>query len=195
VTNVVFMGTGEPLANYDATLAAVRAMIDPRRLGISARRVTVSTVGLPKQIRRLADEDLPITLAISLHAASDSLRQRLMPKAARVPLKETIAAARAFFGSHKREVTLEYVLLAGLNDTPQCAEDLADVAHSLRCNVNLIRYNPVTSLPDRRPGESAVADFAAWLRRRGVNVNVRRPRGLDVEAACGQLRKRNSRPN
>ncbi|NQU76589.1 MAG: 23S rRNA (adenine(2503)-C(2))-methyltransferase RlmN [Planctomycetes bacterium] len=192
VTNVVFMGMGEPLANYDETVAAVRAMIDPKRLGISARRVTVSTVGLPKQIRRLAAEDLPITLAISLHGATDALRQRLVPKAARSPLKDILAAARVFYGSRKREVTLEYVLLAGLNDTPQCAETLAEVAHSLRCNVNLIPYNPVTSLPDHKPDATAVADFAAWLRHRQVNVNIRRPRGLEADAACGQLRKRNA---
>ncbi len=192
VTNVVFMGMGEPLANYDATVAAVRAMINPKRLGISARRVTVSTVGLPEQIRRLADEDLPITLAISLHAATDALRRRLMPKAGRVPLGDILAAARAFYQSRNREVTLEYVLLAGVNDSLECAEALADAAQGLRCNVNLIRYNPVASPSDLRSDETSVANFATWLLRRGVNAHIRRPRGLDAEAACGQLMKRNA---
>ena len=188
VTNVVFMGMGEPLANYRATVAAVRGLLDAERFGVSARRVTVSTVGLPKLIRRLAAEDLPITLAISLHAPTDALRRKLIraPK----PLGEILSAARAFYRARKREVTLEYVLLAGVNDTHECAEALADLAHRLRCNVNLIRYNPVASLPYKRPSETDTGNFTAQLRRRGVNVHVRRPRGLDADAACGQLRNR-----
>ena len=189
VTNVVFMGMGEPLANYDATVAAVAAMIDPDRLGISARHVTVSTVGLPKQIRRLAAEKLPITLAISLHAPTDALRRKLIPAAGNVPIDRIIAAAEAFYRSRKREVTLEYVLLGGVNDTPGCADALADIAHRLRCNVNLIRYNPVSPLAYDRPTRAAVQEFEARLRRRGVNVHLRQSRGLDVTAACGQLRR------
>jgi 23S rRNA (adenine2503-C2)-methyltransferase len=189
ITHVVFMGMGEPLANYDATLAAVRAIIDPARFGISARRVTVSTVGLPKPMRRLAAEDLPITLAISLHAPNDALRRELIPAAARAPVEKILAAAEAFFASRKREVTLEYVLLRGVNDTGVCAEALARIARRLRCNVNLIRYNRVASLPYEPPGRAAVSAFAARLRRRGVNVHVRRSRGLDAHAACGQLRQ------
>ena len=195
VTNVVFMGMGEPLANYNATVAAVRAVIDPQRLGVSARRITVSTVALPKQIRRLASEDLPITLAVSLHGATDAIRHSLIPEAAGIPLKDILAAARAFYDSRKREVTLEYLLLAGVNDTPEAADALADAAHSLRCNVNLIPFNPVASLPYRRPDKQAVADFVARLKKRHVNVNVRRPRGLAAEAACGQLRMRKTQSN
>lgn len=187
VTNVVFMGMGEPLANYEATVAAVRALIDPQRLGLSARHVTVSTVGLPQQIRRLAAEELPVTLAISLHAPNDALRRRLAPAAGRHAIGEVLDAAEAFYRSRKREVTLEYVLLAGLNDTQVCAEALAAIARRLRCNVNLIRYNPVPGLPFERPGKPASDDFARRLRRRGVNVHVRRSRGLEVAAACGQL--------
>ena len=192
VTNVVFMGMGEPLANYDATVAAVRAMIDPKRLGISPRRVTVSTVGLPQQIRRLAGENLPITLAISVHAATDTLRRRLIPTAVRTPLRDILSAARTFCRIRNCEVTLEYVLLAGINDTPQCAEALGGMARSLRCNVNLIRCNPVAPLRGLQRKGTDIADFAVWLRRFNVNVNVRRSRGLDAEAACGQLRKRSS---
>jgi len=192
VTHVVFMGMGEPLLNYDATVAAVRALTDPRRGGLSARRVTVSTVGLPREIRRLAREDLPITLAISLHAPTDALRRELIPWPGLPPLAEVIGAAQAFFQARKREVTLEYVLLGGVNDTNVCAEGLSRLAHQLRCNVNLIPYNPVSALPYRRPGRQAVRAFADRLQRRGVNVQVRRSRGADANAACGQLRRRRS---
>ena len=189
LTNVVFMGMGEPLANYDATVAAIRSLVDPERFGISARRVTVSTLGLPAQIRRLAGEGLPITLAISLHAPTDALRKRLIPAAARTTIAKILDAAQTFYRSRNREITLEYVLLAGVNDTKECAEALADVAHSLRCSVNLIRYNPVESLPYDRPSGADAKAFADRLARRGVNVHVRRSRGLDVTAACGQLRR------
>lgn len=189
-TNVVFMGTGEPLANYDATIGAVKAIIDPDRFGISARHVTVSTVGLPKQILRLARESLPITLAISLHAPLDEIRRELIPAAEKYTIEEIIAAADEFFHSRNREITLEYILLGGVNDTNVCAEALARIAHRLRCNVNLIRYNPVPSLPYEPPTSEAVKAFVARLEKRGVNVHVRRPRGLDADAACGQLRRR-----
>jgi len=190
VTHVVFMGMGEPLANYDATVSAVRAIVDPMRFGISARRVTVSTLGLPRQIRRLGREKLPITLAISLHAPNDALRRELIPAAAHTPLETVIAAAEEFFTRTKREVTLEYLLLGGVNDTNVCAESLARIARRLRCNVNLIRYNPVESLPYERPSQAKARAFADRLERRGVNVSIRRSRGLDAAAACGQLRRR-----
>jgi 23S rRNA (adenine2503-C2)-methyltransferase len=190
VTHVIFMGMGEPLANYDATVAAVRALADPHRFNISARRITVSTVGLPDGIRRLAREDLPITLAISLHAPNDALRSRLIPLAGQVPIAEIISAAQEFFESRRREVTLEYILLAGENDTNVCAEALVRIANQLRCSVNLIRYNPVPSLPYKRPAQEAVELFAERLQRRGVNVQIRRSRGIDTDAACGQLRRR-----
>ena len=190
VTHVVFMGTGEPLANYDATVAAIRSLTDPDRFGLSARRIAVSTVGLPGPIRRLADEGLPITLAISLHAPTDALRRRLMPAAARVPIARIVEAAAAFYESRHREVTLEYVLLAGLNDTPECAAALAGIARQLRCNVNLIPYNPVAPLPYCRPSVAGTQAFARQLAGHGVNVQLRRPRGLDADAACGQLRHR-----
>ncbi len=189
VTNVVFMGMGEPLANYDATVSAVRAMIDPARLGLSARHVTVSTVGLPKQIRRLAGEDIPITLAISLHAPNDALRRRLIPLAVRHSLTDVISAAKAFYQARHREVTLEYVLLAGVNDSPTCADELAGVAGQLRCNVNVIRYNPVAALEFLPPDEKACQVFVERLRQRGANAHLRASRGLDASAACGQLRQ------
>ena len=193
ITNVVFMGMGEPLANYDATVRALRAIIDPERFGISARSVTVSTVGLPDGIRRLATEDIPVTLALSLHAPNDALRRELMPHAAGQPLAEIVSAARDFYASRKREVTLEYLLLAGVNDSAFCADSLARLAHRLRCNVNVIRYNPVAGLPYARPDGNAARAFVRRLRRGGVNAHLRRSRGRDAEAACGQLRRRASR--
>ena len=194
ITHVVLMGMGEPLLNYDATVAAVRAMVDPARGGISARRVTVSTVGLPSQIRRLAREDLPITLAISLHAPNDDLRRQLVPAARAVSIEALLAAASDFFARRGREVTLEYVLLGGVNDTPACADQLARLARRLRCNVNLIRFNPVPGVPFVPPRESALRSFLERLRRRGLNVHLRASRGADAEAACGQLRRRNGKP-
>ena len=192
VTNVVFMGMGEPLANYAATLAAIRALVDPERFGISARRITVSTVGLPDQIRKLAKEDLPITLAISLHAPNDAIRSELIPSARRYPLEDILAAAREFYEARKREITLEYVLLGGLNDSILCADALAKLTRRLRCNVNVIGYNPVSPLPFERPTPAALTAFAARLKARGVNVTVRHSRGLSDDSACGQLRRRSA---
>lgn len=194
VTHVVVMGMGEPLANYDATLAAVRALIDPARGGLSARHVTVSTVGLPARIRRLAEEDIPLTLAISLHAPNDALRRRLIPAAKGTTIAELVAAGQEFFRRRGREVTLEYVLLAGVNDADAHADELADVAGALRCNVNLIRYNSVEGLPFHRPAEARVLAFRDRLWRRGVNVQVRASRGIEAEAACGQLRRNVAEP-
>jgi len=193
-TNVVLMGTGEPLANYDASVAAVRAVVDPERLGISPRRVTVSTVGLPGPIRRLAGEGLPITLAISLHAPSDTLRRRLIPAAKTATIAQVLAAAADFYASRKREVTLEYVLLGGVNDTLACANELAQAARKQRCNVNLIRFNPVAGVGFRPPAESDVRAFRDRLRDAGVNVHIRASRGAGADAACGQLRHSRGSP-
>ena len=188
ISNVVFMGMGEPLANYDATVSAIHALIDPDRFGLSARHITVSTIGLPREIRALAKEDLPITLAISLHAPNDALRQQLMP-AAKASIHDILDAARTFYLARKREVTLEYVLMDGVNDTGVCADALAKLARQLRCNINLIRFNPVEGLSYRPSTPAAVQAFEAKLRKRGVNAKIRQPRGGDVAAACGQLRR------
>ncbi len=190
ISHVVFMGMGEPLANYEATVGAIRAMIDPQRLGISARHITVSTVGLPKGIRKLAEEDIPVTLAISLHAATDAMRREIIPAALRYPLEEIMLAAQEFFDSRHRQVTLEYVVLPGVNDTNVCAESLARVAMRLAANVNLISFNPVPSLPFSRPTSAEMRAFADRLEKRGANVQIRRSRGLEADAACGQLRQR-----
>jgi len=189
-TNVVFMGMGEPLANYDATVRAVRAIIDPDRFGISARKVTVSTIGIPAAIRRLAGEDLAITLAISLHAPTDELRREIIPSAAKFSIAEILQAASEFYQARKREVTLEYVLLAGVNDAEHHARNLSRLARRLRCNVNLIRYNPVESLPFAPSSKNATDAFLETLRRNGANATLRQSRGSDIAAACGQLKGR-----
>jgi len=191
-THVVFMGIGEPLANYDATVAAVRTLNADWGMKIGARRITISTVGLPNQIRRLADEGLQIGLAISLHAPNDVLRREIVPWAERIAIDELVAAANAYFDRTGREVTLEYVLLGGLNDRSTQARQLAALARKMRCNVNLIRYNGVPDLPYERPGREGVRAFADVLKRAGVNTQIRASRGTDVEAACGQLRRRRS---
>jgi 23S rRNA (adenine2503-C2)-methyltransferase len=190
LSNVVFMGLGEPLANYAATLHAVRTINADWGMGLGARKITISTVGLPTQIRRLADEKLQVNLAISLHAPDDELRKQLIPWAERVTIDSLVDAANYFFAQTHREVTLEYILLDGVNDSRQHALALAAVAGRMRSNVNLIAYNPVTGLPYGRPSGDAVVGFVEALRSRGVNAHVRRSRGLDIDGACGQLRRR-----
>ncbi len=188
ITHVVFMGMGEPLANFEQVVQAVRALTAPWGLGISPRRVTISTVGLPAQIRRLAKLDLPITLAISLHAPNDALRQELIPWAKHIRIEQLIDAARFYFAQTHREVTLEYTLMRGVNDQPDHATQLARVAKQIRSNVNLIRYNPVSGLAFERPATPDVHRFQSRLRGAGVNTHIRASRGRDIAAACGQLR-------
>ena len=188
ITNVVFMGMGEPLANFRNVTAAIRTLNAPWGLGIGARRITVSTVGVPPAIRRLAEFDLPVTLALSLHAPNDDLRREIIPWAERVTIKEILDACSDYFRATGREVTLEYILLGSVNDQAEHARELADVAKTLRANVNLIRYNEVEGLPFLRPASPDVHRFQAILRERGVNAHIRASRGRDIDAACGQLR-------
>ena len=188
VSHVVFMGIGEPLANFEQVTKAIATLTADWGLGISARRITVSTVGLPAQIRRLADMRLAITLAISLHAPDDELRRQLIPWADYVSVDQLVSAGQYYFDRTGREVTLEYVLLRGVNDRPEHAQALARVARRLRSNVNLIRYNPVEGLPYQRPATPDVERFQATLRQAGINTHLRPSRGQDITAACGQLR-------
>jgi len=193
LSNIVFMGLGEPLANYDAVTKAIRILNADWGLNIGARSITVSTVGLPDKIRRLADERLQINLAISLHAPNEALRRKLIPWARRVPIEQLIAAGRYYFEKTGREVTLEYLLLADLNDQPEHANQLVKVCRKMRCNVNLIRYNPVPGLEFERPTSFAAHKFVERLRARGLNAHIRKSRGLDIGAACGQLRRSTTR--
>jgi len=189
LSNVVFMGLGEPLANYDNTIAALRLINGC--VGIGARKITVSTVGLPKQMRRLADEQLQFTLALSLHAPTDELRKQLIPWAEGVTIAELTDAAQHYFERTGREVTLEYVLLADVNDAPEHAKQVASICRKMRANVNLILYNPVPDLPYRRPTDAHARQFLTTLKDNGVNAHLRPSRGLDIDSACGQLRRRN----
>ncbi len=188
ITNIVFMGMGEPLANYGAVTRAIRIMNADWGLGIGARRITVSTVGLPQAIRRLVDFDVPVTLALSLHAPNDAIRRDLIPWSEYTTIAELLDACDEYFQKTGREITLEYILLHGVNDQPEHARELAAVAKRLRANINLIRYNEVSPLPFQRPETDDVLEFQKILRERGVNTHIRASRGRDIAAACGQLR-------
>jgi 23S rRNA (adenine2503-C2)-methyltransferase len=190
ITNIVFMGMGEPLANYANVLEAIRIIHDPRHFNIGARRITISTVGVPPKMRQLAEEDLPLNLAISLHAPNEPLRRQLIPWAEHFAMDDILDAARYYFDRTGREITLEYILLSGVNDRPEHARQLARVCRTLRANVNLIRYNEVESLPYKRPRSEDVVEFQRILRNAGVNAHVRKSRGRDIDAACGQLRRK-----
>jgi 23S rRNA (adenine2503-C2)-methyltransferase len=162
---------------------------DPKGFNLGARRITVSTVGVPQRMRQLADEDLPLNLAISLHAPNEPLRKQLIPWAEHFALPEILDAARYYFDRTGREITLEYILLHHVNDRPEHARQLAKLCHTMRANVNLIRYNEVEGLPYQRPKAEDVVNFQNVLRHNGVNAHVRKSRGRDIDAACGQLRR------
>ncbi|MCA9288697.1 MAG: 23S rRNA (adenine(2503)-C(2))-methyltransferase RlmN, partial [Phycisphaerales bacterium] len=191
ITNVVFMGMGEPLSNFRAVTSAIRTIAAPWGHAISARKITISTVGMPRAIERLAEEfDLPVTLALSLHAPTDAIRRSLIPWAEYSTIEQLLAACQKWFAKTGREVTLEYTLLAGVNDRPEHAAELARLAKTLRANINLIRYNEVAGMPFNRPATADVRAFQDILRARGVNAHIRASRGRDIAAACGQLRLR-----
>ena len=187
VTNVVFMGMGEPLLNYDATLAALRIMLDDHAYGLSRRRVTVSTSGVVPMIDRLRD-DQPVALAVSLHAPDDALRDDLVPMNRKYPLAELMAACRRYLERAPRDfVTFEYVMLDGVNDADAQARALLDLVRDVPCKFNLIPFNPFPGSGLRRSGAERIRAFAARLADAGVVTTVRRTRGDDIDAACGQL--------
>jgi 23S rRNA (adenine2503-C2)-methyltransferase len=188
ISHVVFMGMGEPLANFANVTDAIRTVNAAWGMGISARRITISTVGLPASIRKLVQFEIPVTLALSLHAPNDELRRKLIPWASYTTIAELLDACDEYFQKTGREITLEYILLGGVNDQLEHARELARVAGRLRANVNLIRYNEVRGLPFDRPHTEDVRAFQAELRARRVNVHIRASRGRDIAAACGQLR-------
>ena len=192
ITNIVFMGMGEPLANAAAVFDAIRTLNADWGYGIGARRITISTVGLPAAIRKLESFDIPVTLALSLHAPNDELRRELIPWAEYSTIDELLDACDGWFQKTGREVTLEYILLGEVNDRAEHASELVELARSMRANVNLIRYNEVDGLPYRRPENDAVHRFQSILREGGVNTHIRASRGRDIAAACGQLRHEGS---
>lgn len=193
LSNVVFMGMGEPLANYEATVRSARLIAAPYGLAIGMRHLTISTVGLVPQIRRLAAEHLTLALAVSLHAPTDALRERLVPVNQRYPLAELMAACREYVAETGRRLTFEYVLIDGVNDRPAEARALGRLVGDLRCHINVIPLNPVPGIPFARPPVERVHAFAGVVRASGVPVTVRIERGVEIQAACGQLRLANGR--
>ncbi len=188
ITNIVFMGMGEPLANYARTLDAVRWLVDEHGLNLRQRGITISTVGLRSGIRRLAAEGLQVNLTISLHAPDDELRRQLIPSAAGTTIDDLVHSAREYVASTGRRVTFAYALLDGVNDNVEQARHLAARVRGLQSHVNLIPYNPTAGEGLRRPTRDRVAAFQRTLQAQGVNATVRIERGAAIAAACGQLR-------
>ncbi len=188
-THVVFMGMGEPLANYAATLRAVRLLNVPYGPKVGMRNLTISTVGLVPQIRQLAQERLQLTLAVSLHAPTDELRSQLVPINTRWPIAELLAATRDYAATTGRRVTFEYVLMAGVNDREEHARRLAALVVGTGAHINIIPWNPVYGMQYRRPPTSAVHRFVGLLRAGGIAATVRIDRGVEIDAACGQLQR------
>jgi 23S rRNA (adenine2503-C2)-methyltransferase len=187
VTNVVYMGMGEPLANFEAVTRSIRLLQDARCTGLSPRRITVSTVGVIDEIPRLAEQDLGCSLVLSLHAPNQHLRRKIIPYAREVDLFELLDAVEDYAVNTGRDTTFEYILLAGINDQPEHARELADLLRHRRGNVNLIPYNPVEGLKLKRPSGCAVARFRQILDEEGILNTCRYTKGDDIAAACGQL--------
>jgi 23S rRNA (adenine2503-C2)-methyltransferase len=190
LSHVVFMGMGEPMANYQAVIESVRRIADPELLGISPRRIVVSTSGLVPRIEQLGEEKLPVTLAISLHAARDELRDVLVPINRKYPLEALINASQGYADKTARRVSYEWVLLAGVNDTERDAKELGRLLRRKLAHVNLIPFNPVEDTPYRAPDRAAIRRFKELVEGQGLNVTVRDTRGRDADAACGQLHER-----
>ena len=190
VSHVVVMGTGEPMDNLDNLIRFIRILTSGEGMNLSRRNITVSTCGLTKEMRKFADEDLGVTLALSLHAATDEKRRRIMPVARKYTVREVVDAAGYYSRKTGRQVTFEYALIAGVNDTPKDAEDLAGLAAPIGAHVNLIPVNPVTERGYREPDRRSAAAFKDNLEKRRINVTIRRELGRDIDGACGQLRRR-----
>lgn len=190
ITNIVFMGMGEPLANFDEVVKALRTLTSEWGPGISPRRVTLSTAGLVPEIVRLGKTGLRVNLAVSLNASTDEVRDRIMAVNRRWPLKDLLAACRRYPLEPRRRITFEYVLLSGVNDTEEDAKRVAALLRGIRCKVNLIPFNPFPGSGFERPGDASVRRFQKVLLDRNYTAPVRESRGRDISAACGQLRER-----
>ena len=190
ISNVVVMGTGEPLDNYENLLVFIRMLTDENGLNISQRNLTVSTCGIVPRIRQLADEKLQMTLALSLHASSQEKRMELMPVAKAYEIGEVVEACRYYFEQTGRRITFEYSLVAGVNDTKEDAGKLTELTRGLNCHINLIPVNPIKERDFVQPDSRAVLEFKNKLEKCGINVTIRREMGRDIDGACGQLRKR-----
>lgn len=188
VDSMVLMGSGEPLLNYDSVLAFLRLLHEPYCLDFGYRNITLSTSGIIPGIERLQEEDLPLTLSISLHAPNDEIRSRLMPVNRRYPIRELVAAGKAYAERTKRRVTYEYILIEGINDSEEQARELARLLRGQLASVNLIPINPVAERHLLRPSPEKIQRFEAMLKRHHITATIRREMGSDIQAACGQLR-------
>ena len=189
VSNIVLMGTGEPMDNYDAVVRFIRLVSHEKGLNISQRNITVSTCGIVPRIRQFADEGLNVTLALSLHAPNDEKRRELMPIANRYSLEEVLAACRYYFDRTGRRLTFEYSLVGGKNDSEEDARQLAGLLKGLNCHVNLIPVNPIKERNYVQSGQKVIEAFKNKLEKYKINVTIRREMGRDIDGACGQLRK------
>lgn len=190
VSNVVVMGSGEPMDNYDNLIRFIHLLSAPGGLNISQRNITVSTCGIVPGIRKLAEEGLAITLALSLHAPNDAVRRELMPIARKYPLKEVLAACQEYFQKTGRRLTFEYSLVKGVNDNLEEARELAGLLKGYQGHVNLIPVNPIKERDFVQSNQKALEAFKNLLEKNGINVTIRREMGRDIDGACGQLRKR-----
>lgn len=187
LSNIVFMGMGEPLMNYNNVLKAIDMITSPEGLGMSPKRITVSTSGVPKMIRKMADEEVKFGLAVSLHSAIDEVRTSIMPFNATFPLKELREALQYWYNKTKNRITYEYVVWKGINDTQEAADALVKFCKFAPSKVNIIEYNPIDDGEFQQASESAVELYKNTLEQNGITVTVRRSRGKDIDAACGQL--------
>lgn len=188
ISNVVYMGMGEPMFNYDEVIKSIHNLNDPKGINIGQRHITISTSGDINGINKLATEDLQVTLAVSLHACDNKLRDKLIPLNRKYPLEKLMAALEQYNRVNNRRITFEYLLLDGVNNSGEDAAKLAKMIKPLLANVNLIPYNEVEGLPFKKPSPQKVIEFYNYLLQAGVNVTVRDEKGADIEAACGQLR-------
>lgn len=187
INSLVFMGQGEPLLNYDALLKAIRIINDPRAMGIGARHITISTCGIVPGIKKLAEEPFQVNLAVSLHAADNQLRDQLMPINRKFPLEQLIEACRDYLSRTNRRITFEYTLIDGVNDRSIDMDNLIRMLSGMLCHVNLIPFNPIPNSTLRRSGEKRIKEFAAGLKEAHIETTIRKERGSELAAACGQL--------
>ena len=190
VSNIVIMGTGEPMDNYDNFLRFVGLICDEKGQNISQRNITVSTCGIVPNMKRLAEEKLQITLALSLHATTDEKRKQLMPIANKYSLKEVIEACKYYFEKTGRRITFEYSLVAGVNDTKEDVEELVALVKGMNCHINLIPVNPIKERDYKQSNKEQIQAFKARIEKSGISATVRREMGRDIDGACGQLRRR-----
>ncbi|MBM3208579.1 MAG: 23S rRNA (adenine(2503)-C(2))-methyltransferase RlmN, partial [Chlamydiae bacterium] len=194
VSNVVFMGMGEPLANYDNVVHAIKLLCDPLRLHMSERRITVSTVGIVEGIKQLAQEDMKVNLVLSLHAPNQHIRKKIIPFARKYDIEDVLSSMIYYAKTTSRDITYEYTLLKGINDSVEHAIELAALVKDHPCTVNLIPYNPVDGLNLKRPEKESIEEFKATLENKGVVVTWRYTKGKDIAAACGQLALKKNQP-